>query len=260
MNALIRTTMIALLIITGVTLLPSCAKKTTGPSESLITFEEFLTLGEDCVWVVYSQHSVYSPEINNSWGVIQQTSEPRTDIPEVSLVVNGMQSTNLAQWSYDNYDGKHRYYITFRYSGAEFTEGQVCQFELTVDEVTTSTSFTIPYTATITQAPEAFIYDQPTTFRWSLSKSAGYQWIYYDYSIKDDYDYNYELISPSARAFTIPANTVPPEWLGVSFQISTTNIKIINNTAFMYDTYAYYDYGDGYYAPKEAKSGRRWLP
>jgi len=237
--------LIGLFVFMVVVLLPSCAKKTTGPGSSADIFEQVA----QCDWYVY-----YEPDTSGgySWmNAIYRSLTPLTTIPTVYTSINGI-NCDFSYFDEDFESGKYCYYFDFTYSTI-LTPGQLYEFALSVDGSTTKTTLEVVYPLSIIDIPTTFNYSQATTVTWTLGKDANYQGIgtYWSPGVNRE---STILIPASARYYVIPANTVPADWEFIVFAVYCSNIKIVGKIAISSESYDEHRYGSSDYTFKSTDS------
>jgi len=151
--------------------------------------------------------------------------------PHVSVRVNGtncqyLQSYNLPE------NGHYRYTGYFSYT-TPFTMGNTYAIILTIDGVDSSGNLKIAHPPSVTH-PATFNHTLNTTFNWTVTESAHFQALFISYYSGGQSVYVVDdVLHSSVRNFVLPANTVPPNYYTLSFDLEEVNTSVSGSTIFM---------------------------
>jgi len=164
-------------------------------------------------------------------------------VPNVSVRVGTTDYTLDEAWhNVSTSTGNHTYGWLF-YHASLLTPGATVAITLTVDGTPTVGNVSVAYPAVIT-GPATFIHNQPTNCTWTLTQDCNIQGIDMQYTTTTGgFGYMSEDLLPTARSFTIPANTVPAaNWDWAGFGIYEINHVAVGTTTFASMSYKYRDY------------------
>jgi len=156
-------------------------------------------------------------------------------IIDVNIRINNTACENRENWSgQDEEDGLYYYYGVFAYTPSLFIDGTAYSVAVTVDGVPFTGSVTMAHTPVVT-APDTFVPTQPMTFNWTMGGTPMIQELYIEYyTMNGQWDYlTSGPINPSLTTFTIPADTVPSNWVFLDFHLDVLNVSISNMTVFV---------------------------
>ncbi len=149
----------------------------------------------------------------------------------------------------------------FYFGTCDLTEGTTYTIVLKYNGVQkVSTSLKIAYRSSNLITPETYVISEPTNISWTLPSSndhqfAGVSAYKSNYPNEDDEDEYFVELTPSARAYTIPANAVDNLGTGAEYNIGVTqaNYNINNRIAVMSFFDVFQAYG-GYVKAADAAS------
>jgi len=158
-------------------------------------------------------------------------------IPTVQVKIG---TTNLTYLDSDEYQADGEWYFEwYFYWINDIVAGTTYNITLQVDDDVKTSDLKIVYTPVVTTNPANFVPTQTMTYNWTLTENAREQGVLFDWNAFDVWAPAVQEITlaPSARTWSIAANTVPSTWNAatgtVDFTLIEVNYTITGNTAFV---------------------------
>ena len=195
---------------------------------------------------------------NNSekWEVTFSARNYSVSDIEANLKING----ELIIWDCEeNEDGEK---ISYSHN---FTHGQTCHLSLTINGVTRTANLKILHEFKITDPTKPFDHADDYTINWTIAKDPMYQGILYNWFTKWNYrriydsrdNFNSEIIKPSQRSYTFPANLVSENWLNFGGIIGVANYRESGNVLFISSSGGEFEFeNEGFFNTSKANKTR----